>query len=227
MVEYDNIVSDDKKQPLIEITNIFNVRPLPPPRGFSVHEEVDAFCNDGYFKGAWFTATVRKMIGKSKVMDEYDNIVSDDKKLPLVEITNIFNVRPLPPPHDSLSMRKSTLSAMMAANSFKVAWFTATVRKIIGKSKVMVEYDNIVSDDKKQPLDEFTNIFNVRPLPPPHGFFIYEEVDTFCNDGWWAGVNTKNVKEMIFLLNQLRVHQDFVDGHCVMPSSSQKLLLVE
>ncbi|ERN12946.1 hypothetical protein AMTR_s00050p00225820 [Amborella trichopoda] len=80
----------------------------------------------------------------------------------------------------------------------------------------MVEYDNIVSDDKKQPLDEFTNIFNVRPLPPPHGFFIYEEVDTFCNDGWWAGVNTK-----------LRVHQDFVDGHCVMPSSSQKLLLVE
>ncbi|ERN12949.1 hypothetical protein AMTR_s00050p00226020 [Amborella trichopoda] len=62
---------------------------------------------------------------------------------------------------------------------------------MIGKCKVMVEYDNIVSDDKKQPLIKITNIFNVRPLPPPRGFSVHEEVDAFCNDGWWAGVITK------------------------------------
>ncbi|KAL4181560.1 hypothetical protein AMTRI_Chr12g237940 [Amborella trichopoda] len=70
---------------------------------------------------------------------------------------------------------------------------------MIGKKKVIVEYDNIVSDDKKQPLVEITNIFNVRPVPAPHGFSIYEEVDAFCNNGWWLS-SIKN-KESIPLGN--------------------------
>ncbi|XP_020520303.1 uncharacterized protein LOC110006873 isoform X2 [Amborella trichopoda] len=118
----------------------------------------------------------------------------------------------------------------------KGAWFTASVAKMMGESKVMVKYDNLVSNDKKRPLVEITNIVNVRPLPPPRGFSVHEEVDAFCNDGWWAGVITKvmaegpkyivylwdSEKEMIFEPNQLRVHQDFVDGHWIMPSSSKE-----
>ncbi|ERN02749.1 hypothetical protein AMTR_s00086p00020100 [Amborella trichopoda] len=74
---------------------------------------------------------------------------------------------------------------------------------MIGKKKVILEYDNIVSDDKKQPLVEITNIFNVRPVPAPHGFSIYEEVDAFCNNGWWASViikvNAERPKYIMYL----------------------------
>ncbi|KAL4192861.1 hypothetical protein AMTRI_Chr06g196380 [Amborella trichopoda] len=128
-------------------------------------------------------------------------------------------------------------------DGFKGAWFTATVTKMVGKFRVTVEYDNLMSDDEKGPLVETVEVLNVRPLPPsdtPRAFSLYEEVDAFHNDGWWVGVITKVIaegptyivyfrnsgEEMLFELNELRVHQDFVDGHWVL-ASSQKLLLEE
>ncbi|ERN05810.1 hypothetical protein AMTR_s00006p00258650 [Amborella trichopoda] len=144
-----------------------------------------------------------------------------------------------------MALRKgSRVEVSSDEDGFKGAWFTATVTKMVGKTRIMVEYDNLVSDDENGPLVETLEIVNVRPLPPvpdtPHAFSLYEEVDAFYNDGWWVGVISKVVaedgskyavyfrntrEEMIFEFNQMRVHQDFIDGHWVMASQGITLFV--
>lgn len=62
LVQYETLKTDDEMQPLVEMADASNVRPLPPTihrmDRFKMHEEVDAWYNDG-----WWVGHVSKILG--------------------------------------------------------------------------------------------------------------------------------------------------------------------
>jgi hypothetical protein len=92
-----------------------------------------------------------------------------------------------------------------------------------------VEYATLKDDDETSPLTEAVEARHIRPCPPPipvsNGFKLLDEVDAFCNDGWWVGVISKVIgeqkytvyfrprkEEMEFDHEQLRLHCDWMGG---------------
>ena len=111
---------------------------------------------------------------------------------------------------------------------FRGAWFEATVVKSAG-SKFLVEYVALKADDETKPLKEAVEARHIRPSPPcipvVDGFKLLDEVDAYCNDGWWVGVVSKvisNQKYMVYFRpwkeerefehGQLRFHCDWMGG---------------
>jgi len=111
---------------------------------------------------------------------------------------------------------------------FRGAWFEATVVKPVN-SKFLVEYATLKDDDNTKPLKETVEARHIRPCPPDipvtDGFKLLDEVDAFCNDGWWVGVVSKVLgenrcmvyfrpwkEEMEFEHAQLRLHCDWMGG---------------
>lgn len=118
---------------------------------------------------------------------------------------------------------------------FRGAWFEATVLKPIG-SKFLVEYATLKADDGTKPLTESVEARHIRPRPPhipvADGFKLLDEVDAFCNDGWWVGVVSKVIgekrcmvyfrpwkEETEFEHAQLRLHCDWMGGRWMRASS--------
>lgn len=120
-------------------------------------------------------------------------------------------------------------------DGFQGAWFAATIVSAIGQDKYLVEYKSLRTDDDMDFLREEVDIQHIRPRPP-HAvmidiFNLNEEVDAFCNDGWWEGVISKVVKgsrykvyfkgtndEAEFQHSDLRPRQDWIDGTWVRAS---------
>ena len=111
---------------------------------------------------------------------------------------------------------------------YQGVWFEATVLKSAG-SKFLVEYAALKADDGTKPLTEAVEARHIRPSPPHipvvDGFKLLDEVDAFCNDGWWVGVVSKvisNQKYMVYFRpfkeekefehGQLRFHCDWMGG---------------
>lgn len=122
---------------------------------------------------------------------------------------------------------------------FLGAWFTATVLESMGKNKFLVQYHNLKTDDETQLLTETVDALHIRPTPPEipvdGEFRNLEEVDASHNDGWWVGVISKVLdgrrymvyfrqwkEEMEFGHDDLRLHQDWINGRWV--RASTKLL---
>ncbi|KAM7280322.1 hypothetical protein ACFE04_007456 [Oxalis oulophora] len=112
---------------------------------------------------------------------------------------------------------------------FEGAWFIATVAKLLGDDKFLVEHHNLRTDDDKEKLKEEVDRQHIRPPPPEKimvdSFTMYDEVDAWYNEAWWVGVVTKvhaNLKYTIFFKDSLeeikfnhsdlRVHQEWIDG---------------
>ncbi|KAG1355135.1 DUF724 domain-containing protein 2 [Cocos nucifera] len=79
---------------------------------------------------------------------------------------------------------------------FRGAWYEATVVRSVRHRRYSVDYDSLVSDeDPSDPLHEIVRRSHVRPQPPsplsPTHYQVYERVEAFHNDGWWAGVVSK------------------------------------
>ncbi|PIA47846.1 hypothetical protein AQUCO_01400439v1 [Aquilegia coerulea] len=127
---------------------------------------------------------------------------------------------------------------------FEDSWYVATIlRKSFSKNKYKVKYFGLLNDDESEPLTEYVEIYNIRPLPPKEtvrvtqSFELNQEVDAFLNDGWWKGVihgviieglkfsvffpPTKEILE--FDQTDLRAHIDWIDGKWV----SQNQVLFE
>ena len=60
-----------------------------------------------------------------------------------------------------------------------------------GRGYYTVRYSRLVTDDQR-PLEETAAAADVRPRPPGEEsrreFSLYEAVEAFQNDGWWAGI---------------------------------------
>ncbi|CAL4910491.1 unnamed protein product [Urochloa decumbens] len=122
---------------------------------------------------------------------------------------------------------------------FRGAWFEATVLKSAG-SKFLVEYATLKADDETKPLTEAVEARHIRPSPPHipvvDGFKLLDEVDAFCNDGWWVGVVSKVIsnqkymvyfrpwkEEMEFEHGQLRFHSDWMGGRWMRASPALEM----
>ncbi|TKY72463.1 Tudor, plant [Spatholobus suberectus] len=118
--------------------------------------------------------------------------------------------------------------------SYKGAWFVATIVDIIGKDRFQVEYRDMKTNDGTQLLKEEIDARFIRPCPPEvpfaGSFKQFQEVDAWYNDGWWEAVvlEVLNNRECLvsfihndvlkFENSKLRPHQDWFDGKWVMSS---------
>ncbi|KAF5194666.1 agenet domain-containing protein [Thalictrum thalictroides] len=116
------------------------------------------------------------------------------------------------------------------------------------KNKFCVEYKTLLDEtDETKPLREYLPYKCLRPVPPPPKetsppcpYELNEEVDAFCNDGWWKGVITKipNVdsskysvffkhhdEEMEFECSDLRNHLDWIDVKWVSSKNKETAVL--
>jgi Agenet domain len=117
---------------------------------------------------------------------------------------------------------------------FRGAWFVATIIRPVGTA-FCVQYHNLKTDDETALLQETVDPVHIRPVPPeacwPNSFRLLEEVDAYCNDGWWAGVVSKVLgknrcvvyfrqwkEEMEFKHDELRPHFDWVGGRWIRAS---------
>lgn len=100
-----------------------------------------------------------------------------------------------------------------------------------GRSKALVRFESLLSDDESKPLEERVKISFIRPTPPADSFDSVLEpnhvVDAFFRDVWWTGIITKVVDgrywvafkyppDLInFSRSQLRPHWDWGNGFWV------------
>ncbi|XP_020254350.1 uncharacterized protein LOC109831439, partial [Asparagus officinalis] len=120
-----------------------------------------------------------------------------------------------------------------------VAWYMATVIKVIDERVLLVEYENLKSEDDTL-LSEIVSAQYIRPHPPPtaeaRNFHLLDEVEAFYNGGWWPGVVAKviadsryNVKfmhweeEIEFNHTELRLLYDWVDGRWIQASQDKPI----
>ncbi|KAL3843554.1 hypothetical protein ACJIZ3_000957 [Penstemon smallii] len=125
---------------------------------------------------------------------------------------------------------------------FSGSWYEGTVirpPKNFNKStnKVLVEYKTLMEDERgTRRLREEIELVNLRPSPPSdrrrRRYKLSEEVDAYCNGGWWGGIITEEVvgndnkylvyfrssrEQIDFRASELRVHREWVRGEWVPP----------
>ncbi|KDP23367.1 hypothetical protein JCGZ_23200 [Jatropha curcas] len=119
---------------------------------------------------------------------------------------------------------------------FEGAWYAATIVETVGNNKYLIEYQSLRKEDDSDFLQEEIDASHIRPYPPEtiliDRFKLLDEVDASYNDGWWVGVIAKvhadmkyvvyfrdSGEEMVFRHSDLRLHQDWIGGQWIMPSS--------
>ncbi|CAL5390782.1 unnamed protein product [Camellia sinensis] len=117
-------------------------------------------------------------------------------------------------------------------DGFLGSYYAAKVISRVGKSKFMVEYSTLLSDNQKGPLKEVIEASNVRPVPPQIrvlSFNVLDKVDAYDLDGWWVGRVTGRKSdgkysvyfdcsgdEFDYPVSALRLHQEFENGQWVL-----------
>ncbi|XP_042519176.1 protein AGENET DOMAIN (AGD)-CONTAINING P1-like [Macadamia integrifolia] len=73
---------------------------------------------------------------------------------------------------------------------FVGSFYAAKVVDVSKNSHVLVEYKTLLTDDESKWLREMVHVSEVRPSPPQlqvSKFNLWDIVDAFDNEGWWAG----------------------------------------
>lgn len=140
-------------------------------------------------------------------------------------------------------------------DGFQNSWFSAVIlrlpysrtsqkkRKRSSDSKVLVQYENFLSDGDHKPLTEYTDVSTIRPLPPPEApeqvIERTDVVDAFYRDVWWTGVVTNVVGGKYYVKfkippdilelerSQIRLHWDWVQGIWSRPEKQVMLFIFE
>ncbi|WOL10253.1 hypothetical protein Cni_G19007 [Canna indica] len=239
LVEYVNLKKDSKML-LREIIDMQHIRPCP------LNASIDKFDhsgeNEGFNGNGWCTGLLSKVDHKFfctvKSTHQHKQKEYHSKLLLQYESVDSVNGQVISNLQDMLATdigQGATVEVSSDEEGFSGAWFTATVLKLIGKEKFLVQYRDLKTDDETELLTETVDHLHIRPAPPeipPVGKFTYlEEVDALYNDGWWVGVIAKVLKhgryivyfrttneEMEFGHDELRLHQDFINGKWVRPS---------
>ncbi|WJX13398.1 hypothetical protein P8452_03789 [Trifolium repens] len=124
-------------------------------------------------------------------------------------------------------------------DGFRGSWFTGKILRRVSADKFMVEYDNLMEDDKrKKPLKESLKRQQLRPILPTETnreFKFGDEVDAYHNDGWWEGYITEELKDgrfsvyfrvsreqIVFTKEELRLHREWIDEKWVPPFQQQE-----
>ncbi|KAG8369059.1 hypothetical protein BUALT_Bualt15G0110900 [Buddleja alternifolia] len=266
VVEYKTLMEDKAgTRRLREEMELLNLRPPPPPenrRRFKSSEDVDAYYNDGWWEGiitdvvgkdkylVFFRGSREQMEFKGSQLRLHREWVygkwvppfepgdelqqPKDEKLPLSA-----KVEPIIEIIEHNFSPGELVEVSSDEDGFEGAWFCATVIENLG-GKYLVEHQSLMDEDDPKPLREEVDIWHIRPRPPEVGlvdrFDVLEEVDALYNDGWWAGIISKVLKnekysvyfrttdeEMKFMHADLRVHQEWINGKWVIPPKAEEL----
>ncbi|XP_019080636.1 protein AGENET DOMAIN (AGD)-CONTAINING P1 isoform X1 [Vitis vinifera] len=255
VVEYKTIMADESgANPLRETMDVLQLRPPPPrerSRTFQISEEVDAYYNDGWWEGviteahensrfAVFFRTSREQLEFSENDLRLHREWINGNWVPPLEEEKVKTEEKSAVDVSSVFSEGTLVEVSSDEDGFQGAWFAATIVKVIGKDKLMIEYKSLRTDDDTDFLREEVDALHIRPYPPEtvvvDRFNLLEEVDALYNDGWWVGVISKVLsrscyvvyfrstnEEMKFDHSDLRLHQDWIDGKWVKASQALEL----
>ncbi|XP_042405237.1 protein AGENET DOMAIN (AGD)-CONTAINING P1-like [Zingiber officinale] len=242
LVEYINLKNVGDKRLLREIVDLQHIRPRPlcvPVVKFDQHAEVEAFYGNG-----WWLGVITK-VNDNSCYSVKSIHWGKEKEFNLTRLRHHYELvngqwvqKPQTLPSMDIGEGK-VVEVSSDEEGFSGAWFAATVLKLIGKDKFLIQYRNLKTEDETELLTETVDLPHIRPTPPEFPaidrFRFLEEVDAFYNDGWWVGVITKVLEngryvvyfrswkeEIEFGHDNLRPHQDWIEGRWV--RFSQKLL---
>ncbi|PKA54688.1 hypothetical protein AXF42_Ash000523 [Apostasia shenzhenica] len=243
-VSYDTIVEEkDESQNLRETVDAVYVRPRPPESragAFTLKQHVDAFYNDG-----WWAGIVCGEIGsggKKKyrvsfpATGEVMEFIPSELRVHLDWVNKEW-VTPKSQKVLGTAFGNGTpVEVSSDEEGFLGAWFSATVIKSVD-DKFLVEYKDLTTEDGTEFLKEVIDRLHIRPAPPasPESwkFRFLEEIDAYCNDGWWVGVISKVLsdsryivyfktwmQEIEFSHENLRPHHDWINGRWMQASQA-------
>ncbi|XP_065854946.1 DUF724 domain-containing protein 2-like isoform X3 [Euphorbia lathyris] len=186
LVQYDDLLSDtDPNMPLIECVDSCYIRPVPPPppphQTYEPHDVVDAFHNDGWWKGV---VTHVQLSDENKTT--YNVVFETPPELFTFSSQHLrFHLdwthgQWVQPPKQMRMKGLEICKGMAVEVNLKDAWFPASVVDEVGFNSFLVEYDH-------NHMEEVIDSFHVRYLPPKlevHKFEILELVDAFHDSCW-------------------------------------------
>ncbi|KAK9288008.1 hypothetical protein L1049_016453 [Liquidambar formosana] len=217
LVEYLTLKTDDETKPLIEVAYEQYIRPYPPKvlqvDHFKLHEEVDAWYNDGWWVGVisrildscnyvvYFSSTDEELEFEHSKLRPHQDWIDGKWVIASKEKSSEFmvNSRELKLIMEGSGRKleakfgKGTMVEVKSdVEGFEGSWFTAIIVDSIGSDRFLVEYQTLRTDDETELLKEEADASCIRPCPPiiqrVDHFKLLEKVDAWYNDGWWVGL---------------------------------------
>ncbi|KAG1371388.1 DUF724 domain-containing protein 3 [Cocos nucifera] len=97
---------------------------------------VEVSSDDEGFRGAWYAATIVKLIQKKKFLVEYKNLKTDDETKPLTEIVDFQHIRPSP--ETSVIKQFKLLEEVDAF--YNDGWWVGVISKVLKGQRYMVYF---------------------------------------------------------------------------------------
>nr|GMD43805.1 DUF724 domain-containing protein 3 [Ipomoea batatas] len=238
VVEYATLMADDgDTQPLQETVDIVQVRPRPPRerrRTFNFNEEVDAYCNDGWWEGIvmkvlegrkysiFFRASKEQLDFAESQLRLHREWVNGDWVPPLEHENDEEIVTPTEKKRSNdigqeIFNQGMKVEVSSDEEGFKGAWFAATVVKQLDSGNYVIEYQNLRNDDDTEFLQEEVDHLHIRPCPPDiervNSFKVQEKVDALYNDGWWVGMISKVLKGKKYIVHFSNTNEELEFKH--------------
>ncbi|KAF9591090.1 hypothetical protein IFM89_001434 [Coptis chinensis] len=239
------VTSNEKDDNLVthlrELVDIAHIRPLQPndTTSFRLNQQVDAFWNDGWWKGVVIKVFeedeggLRYRVYFETSKEEMEFEVSQ-LRLHLEYVDGKWVNNNTSAEHELPKGKMEQVEVSLEDKKCHGAWFPATISKKTSDSSILVEY-KLRRGDKDELMTKSMDSQHIRPCPPPSSdsktFDLLEKVDAFYDCGWWSGVVTKvlaNDKYNVFFKYQneqrefkqsdLRLHMDWIDGKWVCDS---------
>lgn len=122
---------------------------------------------------------------------------------------------------------------------YEGSWYSAIIVDSLDNDKYLVEYLTLKTEDLGAYLREEAYASYIRPRPQharcTRRYKLFENVDAWYNDGWWIGQVIKVLttwkyavyfqttnEVMEFEHNDLRLHQEWINGKWIIPSKVRK-----
>ncbi|KAA3457709.1 DUF724 domain-containing protein 3-like [Gossypium australe] len=221
---------------------------LPPlrPRKFKQGEDADAYHKNGWWEGVilqeWNNGNYLFMFHSDNQWPKYVEFGVNQLRLH----RTWFNGYWVPPVQESeLAVEEvqreqeynegDLVEVRNDEDGSNRSWFAAVIVKPVGNERHLVQYMTLETEDNTDFLEKEVDTSHIRPRPPdivvPDQFVMLDQVDAFYKGGWWKGVIIKVLsddskyhvylatrEEMEFKHDELRLHQDWIDGKWTKPS---------
>ncbi|XP_057538150.1 protein AGENET DOMAIN (AGD)-CONTAINING P1-like isoform X2 [Amaranthus tricolor] len=252
LVEYETLKTEDEKELLKEVANEQYIRPQPPhiPKSckYKLLDEIDASYNDGWWEGVIYEILDKKKYivyfasSNEKLVFHHSNlrfrqiwinskwVLASQHKSSNLKLRISSSKRQYTQNKEHQSFDKATIvEVRIDEPGYEGSWYSARIVRLTQKSRYLVEYLTLKTEDGRKSLKEEAEFQNIRPCPPnirvDGCFSLLEKVDAWYNDGWWFGVISKvfadkkylvyfetTKEELEFHHVNLRTHQEWIQG---------------
>nr|XP_017217011.1 PREDICTED: DUF724 domain-containing protein 3-like [Daucus carota subsp. sativus] len=245
IVVYDQLSEseDPNSRNLTEKVHVSRLRPLPPlSKGemIKVHDNVDAYYNDG-----WWPGEIVESLQDGKFLVYF----ADPPDQQVVERNDLRHHLEWANGKWKKPRRKSQIYKMITQGSAVEvtferenysAWHVGNVLQVKGNNKFLVKFQFLGVDNKPACTTETVDFPCIRPFPPQleeQDFSVLDKVDVYYNLGWWSGVIHRILNDMryvvitqanvklICICSHLRPRLDWIDGKWTITSRNTQALL--